>query len=145
MTSSDTTSTLGVLGRLSMGRLHPSPESILVIGAHGSLDERGELVHAEDPAAQLALALALVEATLAGAGLVPADLAQLRVSATDLPAVLDVIDVLTDRFAEVGAAPALSVVGVSALPVEGMLVALDGLALGTGRRSTRVTPEPAGS
>ena len=145
MTISDTTSTVRPLGRLPLGRLHPSPESILVIGAHGPLDEQGQLVHAEDPAAQLALALALVEATLAGAGLVPADLAQLRVSATDLPAVLDVIDVLTDRFAEVGATPALSVVGVSALPVEGMLVALDGLALGTPRRSTRVTNEPAGS
>ena len=88
MTSTDTTSTLSPLGRLRLGRLHPSPEAMLTIGAHGPLDDRGQLVHAEDPAAQLALALAGVEATLAGVGFVPADLAQLRVSATDLAAVL---------------------------------------------------------
>ncbi|KGN41674.1 Rid family hydrolase [Knoellia aerolata] len=138
MTSSDTTSTVSPLGRLPLGRLHRAPEAILPIGAHGSLDDRGQLVHAEDPAAQLALALALVEATVVGAGLQPADLAQLRVSATDLAAVLDVLDVLTDRLDEVGATPALSVVGVCALPVDGMLVALDGLALGTPRRPGRI-------
>ncbi|CAN7251508.1 Rid family hydrolase [Knoellia sp. LjRoot47] len=118
------------------GRVHVAPTAILPLGAHGPLDDRGRLVHAEDPAAQLALALAGVEATVIAAGLHPRDLAQLRVSATDLPAVLSVLDTLTDRLAEVGATPALSVVGVTALPVHGMLVALDGLALGTPSGST---------
>lgn len=113
-----------------------STEILLPLGAHGPLDDRGRLVHAEDPAAQLALALAGIEATVLAAGLRPQDLAQLRVSATDLPAVLSVLDTLTDRLTEVGAAPALSVVGVTALPVDGMLVALDGLALGKPSGST---------
>ena len=52
--------------------------------------------------------------------------------------VLDVLDVLTERLDEVGASPALSVVGVAALPVDGMLVALDGLALGTPHRPGRI-------
>ena len=117
----------------STGRLHVAPAAILPIGAQGPLDDRGRLVHADDPAAQLALALAGVEAVVTAAGLTPADLAQLRVSATDLGAVLAVLDTLTDRLAEVGAAPALSVVGVAALPVPGMLVVLDGLAIGAPR------------
>ncbi|GGB89949.1 endoribonuclease L-PSP [Knoellia flava TL1] len=117
-------------------RVHVAPTTVLPLGAHGPLDDRGRLVHAEDPAAQLALALAGVEATVTAAGLHPHDLAQLRVSATDLPAVLSVLDTLTDRLAEVGATPALSVVGVTALPVDGMLIALDGLALGTPSGST---------
>ncbi|MFW5473118.1 Rid family hydrolase [Knoellia sp. CPCC 206450] len=122
------------------GRVHVSPAVFLPLGAHGPLDERGRLVHAEDPAAQLALALAELEATVIAAGLQPHQVVQLRVSATDLPAVLSVLDTLTDRLAEVGATPALSVVGVSALPVDGMLVALDGLALGTPSGSTPPAP-----
>lgn len=134
-TSTDTTdATAWVTGpRLPGGRLHLAPAAILPIGTQGPVDDRGRLVHADDPAAQLALALAGVEAVVAAAGLAPADLAQLRVSATDLPAVLAVIDTLTDRLAEVGAAPAVTVVGVTGLPVPGMLVALDGLAIGTPR------------
>ena len=136
MTSTEVLGTSTTPAEIGAGRLHLSPAAVLPLGAHGPLDERGRLVHAEDPAAQLALALAGVEATVTAAGLHPRDLAQLRVSATDLPALLSVLDTLTDRLAEVGAHPALSVVGVAALPVDGMLVALDGLALGPPSGST---------
>ena len=118
-------------------RLHRAPAAVLPIGACGPVDDLGRLVHADDPAAQLALALARVEAIVTAAGLAPTDLAQLRVMATDLPAVLGVLDTLTERLAELGADPALSVIGVTALPLPGMLVALDGLAIGT--------PAPAGA
>lgn len=121
------------------GALHRLPAALLPIGACCPLDGLGRLVHADDPAAQLALALAGVEATVAAAGLSPADLAQLRVSATDLPALLAVLDTLTDRLDEVGAHPALSVVGVNALPVAGMLVALDGLAIGAPEPPPRIS------
>ena len=129
MTSTDTHP--GTVTLPEPATLLEHPVAILPLGAHGPFDEQGRLVHAEDPAAQLALALACVEASVRRAGLSPGDLAQLRVSATDLPAVLAVLDTLTDRLAEVGATPALSVVGVTALPVEGALVALDGLAIAT--------------
>lgn len=134
-TSTDLTGATAWLAgtRVTRGRLHLAPAAILPIGAQGPLDHRGRLMHADDPAAQLALALAGVEAVVTDAGLAPADLAQLRVSATDLAAVLAVLDTLTDRLAEVGATPAVTVVGVAELPVPGMLVALDGLALGTPR------------
>ncbi|WP_404386324.1 hypothetical protein LL946_07425 [Knoellia locipacati] len=129
MTSTDTKP--GTVTLSTTATLHENPVAILPLGSHGPFDDQGRLVHAEDPAAQLALALAGIEASVTAAGLSPADLAQLRVSATDLPAVLAVIDTLTDRLTEVGATPALSVIGVAALPVEGALVDLDGLALGT--------------
>ncbi|WP_205471526.1 Rid family hydrolase [Nocardioides sp. SYSU D00038] len=89
----------------------------------GPLDERGRLLHEDDPAAQLALALARVEAALARTGHAPADLVSVRVCTID-PAVADgVLDVLGERFAATGAAPDVSVVRHE-LGVPGMLLAL---------------------
>lgn len=98
---------------------------MISIPQHGPLDERGRLVHADDPAAQLALAVCRLEATLAAAGLGLSDLATLHLSTPDLDAVHGVLDVLTERLEATGARPEVVVTPTGSLPVTGMLVALD--------------------
>ena len=110
------------------GQLRAAPRAVLTVAAQGPLDSVGRLVHADDPAAQLALALANLEAVLAAAGMVPGDLAQLRVYTTDMETTLGVWDTLVERFAEVGTSPPTTLVGVTALPVPGMTVSLEALA-----------------
>lgn len=111
------------------GQLRAAPRAVLTVAAQGPLDAVGRLVHEDDPAAQLALALANVEAVLAAAGMAPADLAQLRVYTTDMATTLGVWDTVVERFAEVGASPPTTLVGVTALPVPGMTVSLEAVAI----------------
>ena len=89
------------------------------------LDHLGRLVHEDDPAAQLALATARLEAALAEAGHRPADLTELRVSTTDRSALDPVLDVLTERLTVLYAAPRIDVVRVACLSVPGQLVTLE--------------------
>ena len=111
------------------GQLRASPRAVLTVAAQGPLDSLGRLVHEDDPAAQLALALANLEGVLQGAGMVPADLAQLRVYTTDMDAALAVWDTLAERLAEVGARPPATLVEVSRLSVPGMTVAIEAIAI----------------
>ena len=111
------------------GQLRAAPRAVLTVAGQGSLDSLGRLVHEDDPAAQLALALANLEGVLAGAGMAPADLAQLRVYTTDMDAALAVWDTLVERLAEVGARPPATLVEVSRLPVPGMTVAIEAIAI----------------
>lgn len=116
--------------------------AVLVITGQGPLDRLGRLVHADDPAAQLALALANLEDALTRAGLVPAELVDVTVRTTDLDAVLAVLDTLTERLREVEAGPATTVVQVDALPVAGQVVALDARASRTTTTTTTSTGRP---
>ncbi|TQJ48439.1 enamine deaminase RidA (YjgF/YER057c/UK114 family) [Phycicoccus sp. SLBN-51] len=111
------------------GQLRAAPGAVLTVAAQGPLDAVGRLVHEDDPAAQLALALANVEAVLAAAGMRPADLAQLRVYTTDMDTLLGVWDTAVERFAEVGASPPTTLLGVRELPVPGMTVSIEAIAL----------------
>ena len=98
----------------------------LTLRGIGSLDDLGRLVHEDDPAAQLALALANLAARLADAGLGWPDLRTLQVRTTDVAELLGVYDTLTEHLTAMGASPQTSVVEVRTLPVTGMTVALDG-------------------
>ncbi len=98
------------------------------IDEQGPLDDQGRLMHEDDLAAQLALSLARLEATLAAAGLGPTDLVELCVRTTDASALRDVYDVLTERLDATGATPVTTTVEVARFAVPGMLVALRGLA-----------------
>ncbi len=89
----------------------PAVPAVLDLSGHGPRDRLGRLVHADDPAAQLALALANLEDALTAAGLVPAELVEVTVRTTDVEAVLAVLDTLTERFREVEAGPRTTVVG----------------------------------
>ena len=114
----------------------PTDAVVLDLPGHGPRDRLGRLVHADDPAAQLALALANLEDALTAAGLVPAELVEVTVRTTDVEAVLAVLDTLTERFREVEAGPRTTVVAVDLLPLPGQLVAIDG-------RAARTTTTPS--
>lgn len=90
----------------------------------GPVDDAGRLLHEDDLAAQAALSLARLEAALTERGREPADLAVLRVVATDPAAASATLDVLTERLGATGAAPAVEVVA-RPLPAPGMQVALE--------------------
>ena len=96
------------------------------IPPQASLDEAGRLLHEDDPAAQLALGLAGIEACLADLGLGPDDLTSLRVTTVDHHRIGPVLDVLTERLAQTGARPLLTVHEVERLSPHGLLVLLDG-------------------
>ena len=98
------------------------------IPPQASLDEAGRLLHEDDPAAQLALGLAGVEACLADLGLGPDDLTSLRVTTVDHDRVGPVLDVLAERLTQTGARPLLTVHQVERLSPPGLLVLLDGTA-----------------
>jgi len=98
---------------------------MLSIPATGSVDDRGLLVHDDDPAAQLALSLYRVEAAVSDAGHAMSALTAIRALTTDRPALEQVFDVLTERLDDVGASPATSIHDVPHLPVVGMVVALE--------------------
>jgi enamine deaminase RidA (YjgF/YER057c/UK114 family) len=111
------------------GQLRAAPAAVLTVAAQGPLDSVGRLVHEDDPAAQLALALANLEAVLSAGGMEPADLAQVRVYTTDMDTLLGVWDTAVERFAELGASPPTTLLGVSELPVLGMTVSIEALAV----------------
>jgi enamine deaminase RidA (YjgF/YER057c/UK114 family) len=96
------------------------------IPEHAPVDERGRLLHEDDYPAQLALALARIEATLARSGRAPRDLVELRVRTTDTRAFSAARDVLEERLEAVHAHPVTTVVEVAELPPPGTLVTLGG-------------------
>jgi FAD/FMN-containing dehydrogenase/enamine deaminase RidA (YjgF/YER057c/UK114 family) len=89
------------------------------------LDERGRLLHDGDPAAQVALATARLEAALADSGRSVRELSALRVLTTDPAAISSVLDVVTDRLAELGCVAAVHLAEVADLDRPGQLVALE--------------------
>jgi LmbE family N-acetylglucosaminyl deacetylase/enamine deaminase RidA (YjgF/YER057c/UK114 family) len=95
------------------------------IPATGPVDDLGRLVHEDDAAAQLALAMARVEDAVYAAGRDLADLTALRVVTVDRPVIDGVLDVLSERLTALGLAPAVDVVDTDQLSLPGMLVALE--------------------
>ena len=106
-------------------QLRPAPARLLTMSGQGPVDDTGALLHEDDPAAQIALAVENVETVLAAAGMDLSDVLRLTVYATDVDAVLAHFEVLTERLARVGATPPMSLLGVARLALPGMLVELE--------------------
>ncbi|MGY1769860.1 RidA family protein [Blastococcus sp. SYSU D00813] len=104
-------------------QLRPVPARVLTLAGQGPVDESGALLHEGDAAAQLALAVANVEALLAAGGMDWTDVLRLTVYAVDLDAVLAAWDVLGERLG--AATPPMTLLGVSRLAVPGMAVELE--------------------
>jgi enamine deaminase RidA (YjgF/YER057c/UK114 family) len=103
--------------------------TVLTVAGQGAFDERGRLLHLDDPVAQLLLALANVGTVLEAGGLGWGDVAQLRVWATDLDAVLDSYDAAVEHLEDEHARPPTTFLEVRRLPVRGMTVCIDALAV----------------
>lgn len=111
------------------GQRRDGVSTVLTVAGQGPFDERGRLLHLDDPVAQLLLALANVAAVLAAGGLGWSDVVQLRVCSTDLDTLLDGYDAAVDHLAESGARPPTTFLEVRRLPVRGMTVCIDALAV----------------
>ncbi|MGY2130366.1 RidA family protein [Blastococcus sp. SYSU DS0617] len=109
-------------------QLRPAPARLLSVAGQGPVDATGALLHEDDPAAQLALAVENLETVLAAAGLDLSDVLRLTVYATDVDAVLAHSDVLAERLARVGATPPMTLVGVVRLALPGMVVEIEATA-----------------
>ncbi|MET0524037.1 MAG: hypothetical protein ABWZ91_04500 [Nocardioides sp.] len=107
---------------------------VTLLPESGPYDDRGRLVHEDDAAAQLALSLVGLEATLAEAGHPIADVRRILIRTVDVRVLDDVVDVLSERLEQLGAHPEIEVVSVNDLGVPGALVTLQAT-LTTSRRN----------
>lgn len=101
-------------------QLRPAPAQLLTVSGQGPVDDAGVLLHEDDPAAQLALAVENVETVLGAADMDLSDVLRLTIYATDVDAVLAHYDVLAERLARVGATPPMTLGGVGRLALPGM-------------------------
>jgi hypothetical protein len=108
------------------GRLTAMSNAPLVIHLpeSGPLDDRGRLVHEDDPAAQLALSLVGLESAVTEAGHEVSDLNRIRIRTLDVRVLDEVFDVLTERLEFLGADPEIEVVETDGFEVPGTLMTL---------------------
>ena len=98
----------------------------LYVSGQVALDSAGRLVGGGDLRAQLDQALVNLGAVLTASRALPADVVRMTVYVVDYkPADYAIIREALTRFTPEGAPPALTLVGVSALPVSGLRVAVD--------------------
>lgn len=101
----------------------------LYISGQTAMSKDGRPEHDGDIAAQLALALANLEAVLAEAGMSLANLVRLNVYTTDVDALFPHYGVLAGRLGAAGVAPTTTMLGVTRLAIPGQLVELEGTAV----------------
>ena len=100
----------------------------LVCAGQTAVDAEGRPCHPGDVRAQLGLALDNLEAVLAGAGMGLADVVRLGVYATDVDEAVRHLDVLGARLGPLGAAPPVTLLGVTRLAVPGLMVEIEATA-----------------
>ncbi|MDL5155865.1 RidA family protein [Actinomycetospora termitidis] len=109
-------------------QLRPAPVQLLTVAGQGSIDADGSLLHADDMAAQMALAMGNVEDLLERAAMDLRDVLRLTVYVTDMDAALGAYRVLVERLTALGATPPATLVEVSRLAVPGMCVEINATA-----------------
>ena len=90
-----------------------------------SVDGEGSPMHIDDMRSQISLALDNLETVLSGAGMTLADVTRLGVYATDVDEAMKHFDVLGSRFGPTGAAPPMTLLGVSRLAVPGLMFEIE--------------------
>lgn len=113
----------------NQGELAEGATRILTCAGQAAVDGEGNPLHPGDMRAQMALALDNLEAVLAGGGMGLADVARLVVYATDVDAALRSLDLLGTRFGAAGAAPPMTLLGVTRLALPPMMIELEATAM----------------
>jgi enamine deaminase RidA (YjgF/YER057c/UK114 family) len=101
-------------------QLRSTPERLLTLAGQGPVDESGALLHEGDVTAQLALAMANVEALLALGGMDLRDVLSMTVHTTDVDAALAGYGAIVERLRLAGATPPATLVGVTRFAISGM-------------------------
>lgn len=103
---------------------------LLFCAGQTAVDGQGAPQHAGDMRGQIVLALANLESVLAAAGMGLANVARLVVYATDVDAAMPHMAVLGARLAPHGAAPPMTLVGVTRLALPPLMIELEATAVG---------------
>ncbi|MCA5893766.1 RidA family protein [Isoptericola sp. NEAU-Y5] len=113
----------------NQGELVSGGTRTLYLSGQTAMSEDGRPEHDGDVAAQLELALDNLEAVLAEAGMLLADLVRLNVYTTDVDALFGHYGVLAGRLGAAGVSPTTTTLGVTRLAIPGQLVELEGTAV----------------
>ena len=97
----------------------------LACAGQTAVDADGAPQHPGDMRGQIALALDNLEAVLGAADMGLADITRLRVYATDVDEAMRHFDLLGARFGPLGAAPPMTLLGVTRLALPGLLFELE--------------------
>ena len=100
----------------------------VVCAGQTSVDADGAPRHAGDMRGQIALALDNLEAVLRAAGVGLADVVRLNVYATDVDEAMRHFDVLGARFGPLGAAPPMTLLGVTRLAIPELMFEIEATA-----------------
>jgi enamine deaminase RidA (YjgF/YER057c/UK114 family) len=100
----------------------------LVIAGQTAVDAHGAPQHPGDMRSQLALALDNLQSVLQAAGMGLAHLTRLAIYSTDVDATLQNFDVLGARMGPVGAAPPMTLLGVTRLAIPTLLIEIEATA-----------------
>ena len=100
----------------------------LVCAGQTAVDGDGNPRHPGDMRSQLTLALDNLEAVVQGAGMGLTNITQLTIYATDVDAALQHFDVLGARMGRVGAAPPITLLGVTRLAIPSLLIEIEATA-----------------
>lgn len=100
----------------------------VVCAGQTSVDAEGTPQHPGDMRAQITLALDNLEAVLRAADMSLADITRLRVYTTDVDAAMSHFDVLGARFGPVGAAPPMTLLGVTRLALAPLMFEVEATA-----------------
>ena len=99
------------------------------ISGQTAMSKDGRPEHDGDVEAQLALAVANLEAVLAEAGMSMENLVRLNVYTTDVDAMFPHYGVLAGKLGAAGVAPTTTMLGVTRLAIPGQMVELEGTAV----------------
>jgi enamine deaminase RidA (YjgF/YER057c/UK114 family) len=100
----------------------------LICAGQTAVDASGTPQHPGDMRSQLVLALNNLETVLTAANMGLADITRLNIFATDVDAALQHFDVLGARMAPVGAAPPMTLLGVTRLAIPALMIEIEATA-----------------
>jgi enamine deaminase RidA (YjgF/YER057c/UK114 family) len=100
----------------------------LTCAGQTAVDAQGAPQHPGDMRGQIGLALDNLQAVLAAAGMGLADVTRLVVYATDVDAALGSFDILGMRLGQAGAAPPMTLLGVTRLALPGLMIEIEATA-----------------
>lgn len=101
----------------------------LFLAGQTAVNAEGQPQHPGDMGAQLALALANIEAVLHGAGMELTNIVRLNIYTTDVDAVFGNLGVLAERLGSIGVTPPGTLLGVSRLAFPELMVELEATAV----------------